>query len=266
MSIIRTWGWSRAGWQADAAVPASDRGFRYGMSVFETVAVYQGRPLFLPDHLDRLARAAGEVVTEWPDALTVLIAQEAFPNGVLRVYQTAGDGGPAAPFGPGRIFLVFEETAFPGRMEVENGFRLGLSRAPLPCVWGGWKTGNYWPNVQAFQEARHQGWDEVLATNYQGGIVSAAMGNVFLKIAGQWRTPALACGARDGVVRAWVCRRWPVLEAPVHWDELNEVEDAFVTNSRLGVMPVAEIDGRILPDRRDAAQWAVEYRNDVLGA
>ena len=239
----------------------TDRGFRYGMSVFETVAVVEGRLLFWPEHRDRLLRAcaaAGFAVPEVPDF-------PALPGetGMLRIYVTAGDGGPLAGAAAPRVFAIHEAADFPGPGRVSGGLRLMVSRAPLGSVLGGWKTGAYWPHVQALAEARRGGFDEALVCNVGGAVMSCAMANVFVVTKGRVRTPARSEGARDGVVRGWVTEKIAVEETRLALEDVEAAEECFVTNSRLGVFPVAEIDGRPLPSR-GIGDWLREVYGEEI--
>lgn len=246
-------------------VPVSDRGFRYGMSVFETVAVRDGRRLFEGDHLDALHRAgqaAGfSVPAGLPEALQGLDPEG---DGMLRLYVTAGEGAPLAPAVSCGVYALFEPAAFPTEGEILAGYRIGLCRAPVFPVLGGWKTGNYWAHVQALAGARHQGLDEAILVNVQGEVVSAAMANLFVVVDGEVRTPPREVGARDGVVRNWVTRQLAVREVAVLPEDMERVEECFLTNSRLGVMPVREIEGRSLPARETGRQLAEWYREKIL--
>src|SRR5690606_35649704 len=88
-----------------AAVPVTDRGFRYGMSVFETIAVFEGRLLFWDEHKERLRRAceAAEFFFRPIPAFPALEGK----TGMLRLYVTAGDGGPSEPAEGTRVFALF---------------------------------------------------------------------------------------------------------------------------------------------------------------
>lgn len=259
MNAARAWTLSGGVFREGAAVPVTDRGFRHGMSVFETVAVRRGRLLFVEEHLQRLQRAcvAAEFSfpTDLPSALSALSCEE----GMLRLYVTAGDGNPGDVC---RTYALFDRADFPS---LDARWRLAFSRAPLACVLGGWKTGNYWPHVQALSEAKKQEFDESLIFNAQGALVSAAMANVFLVCKGRISTPALSLGARDGVVRDWVMRRLAAEESQLAIEEIENAEECFLTNSRIGVMPVGEIDGRLLPSRQTGEALAAIYREEILG-
>jgi len=91
--------------------------------------------------------------------------------------------------------------------------------------------------------AQSAGADDAVLFDPSGALVSASMGNLFLEIGGRWQTPVLGMGARDGVVRAWVLERLSVEETLLDADSVQRATGAFVTNSRVGVRAVGEIDG-----------------------
>lgn len=247
-------------WTPCGGIPLEDRGFRYGMSVFETVAIFRGTPLFFEAHRERLARALSEL--GWagmvlPEGLAGGLGGGEV-TGVFRWYVTAGPGGPGGDFA-GEIYGIFEEA------EVGTDFpaaRIATCGAPYLSAPGGWKTGNYWQNVRAWAEARASGADEALVFEPSGSLVSASMGNLFLEVDGRWQTPALGRGARDGVVRAWVLGQLPAEEVWLDAESVRRATAAFVTGSRAGVRAVCEIDGR--PLRTGVTRLQETYRRDVL--
>jgi len=263
VSGLRIWTLVEGSFREGAAVPVTDRGFRYGMSVFETLAVRQGRILFLHQHLAALNTACAEAGFS-ADKVDALGTLEGLPDGLLRIYVTAGDGAPVARTGHSRVFAFFEPAAFPALEDVSRGARIEIARAPMVPVLGGWKTGNYWPHVQAFAGARENGFDETLVLNIQGAVISAAMANAFFVRGGALRTPAPCAGARRGVVRAWTKETTHADESLISLKDVKEADECFLTSSRLGVMPVAEIEGRRLPSRKTGEALAALYRERIL--
>lgn len=259
------WTYGEGAWRDGAMVPLTDRGFRYGMSVFESFAIQRGRVVFADEHLIRLRRAGEAAGFFLPEALT-LPDFSRFPMGMGRVYVTAGDGSFLDPTDGNRIYAMAEETRFPTKEDLAKGLRIGLYRAPVCGALGGWKTGNYWSHVHALIEAGAQGLDENLLLNAGGGLVSAAMANVFFWRQGGWQTPALETGARDGVVRAWVLQRESVTESIFLPEDLGSIQACVLTNSRLGVMPVREIEGRLLPESDRARELAAAYHEEIVSA
>ena len=263
MKGVHAWTLVDGSFREGADVPVSDRGFRYGMSVFETVAVQNGKMLFLEEHLAALSaacKAAGfqgepaHAIKELPD----------LPDGLLRIYVTAGDGALTGSASHGRTFVYFEPVEFPGREEIKRGFRLGVTPTPFVTVLGGWKTGNYWPNVRALRLARENRFDETLIVNIEKVVISAAMANIFFLIDGILQTPAADTGVRQGVVRQWIMRMRSVREGRLLLEDISAAEECFLTNSRLGVMPVSHIEGRPLPSRSTGEALAGLYRERIL--
>lgn len=237
------------------------------MSVFETIIVHCGTALFVKEHLHRLlqaSRAAGFIFPEGLSEKAVESLVSGHETGSLRLYISAGDGGPGQPVTESRTYAIYESSSIPDEDEVALGWRLDISRAPFPAVLGGWKTGNYWSSIQALQEARRGGFNEAIVSNAQGAVISASMGNLFAVIAGRLVTPALSMGARDGVLRAWVAEQESVEDALLSVDDLSVLEECFITNSRIGVMPVASIADRTLPSSEVGWRLAKLYREKIL--
>lgn len=255
---MSAWRHEGRGWEPCRGIPIEDRAFRYGMSVFETVAVHRGKPVFLREHLSRLGSAA--LTVGWRNLLLPDSPPPMLPEftGVLRIYLTAGAGAAGDQF-CGSVYALFEEC------EAGTGFP-ALRVASSPAIYlprpGGWKTGNYWQNVDALVFARSAGVDDALLFNPAGCLVGASMGNIFLEVDGIWKTPALETGARDGVVREWVKSQMPVEETLITADEVARCTACFVTNSRVGPRAVGELDGRAL--QTTAVDLQRIYQNQLL--
>jgi branched-subunit amino acid aminotransferase/4-amino-4-deoxychorismate lyase len=261
---VHAWTLVEGSFRAGAEVPISDRGFRYGMSVFETVAVRNGKMLFLQEHLAALS-AACQAAGFHEQSANAISQLADLPDGLLRIYVTAGEGPVAGSASSQRTFAYFEPVVFPDSAEIRRGFRLGVTPSPFVPVLGGWKTGNYWQNVRAISGARENGFDETLVVNVERVVISAAMANVFFLFRGILQTPSVVVGARQGVVRQWITRIAPVREVRLSLDEICAAEECFLTNSRLGVVPVSHIEGRALPSRGTGEGLAALYRERVLG-
>jgi branched-subunit amino acid aminotransferase/4-amino-4-deoxychorismate lyase len=54
---MEAWRWNNGAFAACREVPLTDRGFRYGMSLFESFPVCDGAAAYLDAHLTRLRRA-----------------------------------------------------------------------------------------------------------------------------------------------------------------------------------------------------------------
>ena len=229
-------------------IPVSDRGFRYGMALFESLAVRGGKAEFFDAHIARLEAACRRC--GWPvDPVALSRAVqwlEAMPGPVFaRIYVTAGEGGPAAPVTAPRVVLFAE----PRSATSIQPLRLRIHPDPFLPLLGGLKTANYWANAEALRAARAAGFDEALLFNPQGVLISACMANVFVELDGQWVTPPMSSGARAGVVREWVMQRCDVRERLLAPSDLEKSAACFLTSCWAGVTPVAALEGRELDTR-----------------
>lgn len=233
----RAWLHENGTWKPDATLPVTDRAIRYGMAIFETIGIRQGQPLLLAEHLalleeniDTLLPSVGSAGPSGP-----LPEFHNDDTGVLRLYLTAGDGAPAAPVTAPRLFALFEPHD-PATIPHEQTAR--LHPEPVAPFAHGRKTANYWMNCAAQSAAQAAGFDHALLSDHQGHLLSAAFGNLFLVLDGELCTPSLSLAIRPGVIRAWVRQQKPVHELKFPAARLPEVTELFLTNSRLGVMPL----------------------------
>ncbi len=252
------WQWIDGTFAPCGSVPVTDRGFRYGMSVFESLRVVAGEPEFFEKHRTRLISACGErefAIDESAlrEAETILRASA---DGFARIYVTAGDGAPTAPASQPRIYVFLEPRAAP----VDDCYEVTFYDEPYHAPFGGLKTANYWFNANALAQARAKKFDEALLFNDLAELVSACMANVFLVHDRRISTPARSSGARAGVIREWVIARRKVEERRLRRQDVIAADEIFLTNSWLGVMPVATLEGRPLGPRSVGPKLAAELR------
>jgi branched-subunit amino acid aminotransferase/4-amino-4-deoxychorismate lyase len=251
------WHWNGETFSPAEHVPLSDRGFRYGMAVFETLRVRGGEPEFFPQHRARLLSGCAE--RSLPVEETIVDASVALVegrSGVARIYVTAGDGTPGAPAVP-RVFVLFEERSAPSAESCE----ITICDEPHRPLFGGLKTANYWFNADALAHAQRRGFDEALIFNDFAELVSACMANVFLVHGRRISTPPRSSGARPGVIREWVIARRKVEERRLRREQIVSADEIFLTNSWCGVLPVATLEGRPLGPRAVGPKLAAELEN-----
>ena len=255
---MTSWHWTGSAFAPCDSLPLTDRGFRYGMSVFESLRVARGEAEFFDQHLARLVQACAErefVVDENVLRSAPALFQNAAPDGFARIYVTAGDGPPTAPTPQPRVFIFIEERTAPG---ADDAWELTLHDETHHPLFGGLKTANYWFNVDALAQAKRRGFDEALLFNDRAELVSACCANVFLLHGDRLSTPARSSGARAGVIREWVIARRKVEERRLRREDATSADEIFLTNSWLGVQPVATLEGRALGPRRVGPKLAAE--------
>jgi len=294
---MKSWHWTGTSYKACKSVPLTDRGFRYGMSVFESLRVNAGSgPEFFDKHVARLIQACAErdiavdesalaaaavlLANAWRreiqrdsgdgesgkrqrgDAPLPRAAASPIPSsniaGFARIYVTAGDGGPAAPAEHPRIYVFIEPRTPPGP---DDAWEIGLHDESYQPPFGGLKTANYWFNCDALAQVRRRNFDETLLFNDRAELVSACCANVFVVRDDKISTPPRSSGCRPGVIREWVTGRRKVEERRLRREDVVNADEIFLTNSWLGVMPVATVEGRPLGHRTVGPKLAGELAN-----
>jgi branched-subunit amino acid aminotransferase/4-amino-4-deoxychorismate lyase len=206
------------------------------MALFESLRLCDGTLQFASAHWESLERAARHAFFPFPQEATPALEalfKDFQGEWFVRVYLTAGDGTPRDPVVSPRL-LIFAE---PRQRPRSAPWQISLHSAPYLAPRGGLKTANYWFNVQALSDAQAQGYSETLLFHPDGRLVSASMANVFLKINGDWVTPDLAAGARDGVLRRWTLERLGVHVSHLFREDVRRAESIFLTNSWMGIQP-----------------------------
>lgn len=239
-------------------IPVDDRGFTLGHGLFETVLWEDHHLVHWRAHFERLARGCPVLGLPAPDEHACCDAAEAaleaahWPRrAAVRLNWSAGPGGrgldPPARLSPRLTALAAEAPSTPAAAALATVDVRRNDQSPASRL----KTLAYLDNVLARTQARAAGAEEALMLNTRGEIACAAAANVFWIRHGVVFTPALTCGVLDGTVRAEVLRACGRLGLP--FEEVEATPAAlrgatmFLTNSLIGVRPVASLDGRPRP-------------------
>lgn len=251
----------------EAGVSVLDHGLLYGDGVFEGIRFYHGRPFRLDEHLQRLddsARAIALTVPSGRDELERAVAETvaAFPQeaGYLRLVVTRGPGPlglDPAPCHRPTLFIVAHGLALVSDEARRRGIRLitaSTRRLGSDGIDPRIKSLNYLNNILARIEANTAGADEALLLNAAGRVAEGSADNVFAVCRDGLVTPPVSEGALDGVTRRLVIELATaagikVVERPMATYDLYTARECFLTGTGAELIPVAEVDGRPLPER-----------------
>jgi aminodeoxychorismate lyase len=264
--------------EAEAVVPLNDRGFLLGDGLFETVRVANGRPFRFAQHLDRLSRGADFLKIRLPFATreiekfaAQLIERNRLPECVLRLTLTRGAGARGySIIGADNPTLAMVLHPLPEVLNEPMQWDLVTSplRIPADDPLAAFKTTSKILNVLARAEAEQRGADEALLLNAHGDVAETAGGNIF------WVCEDLICtvpaghGVLPGITRAVVleiCQAHGLKTGKrvIRLEQLLIAEGVFVTQTALGIIPVASIDGKLVTPSPLVEQIAVAY-NEML--
>lgn len=208
-----------------------DEGYQFGLGVFETIAVERGTPLLLDWHLERLCGSM--------EALG--IRQSVTTSGVLSWLS-----GQTAEHHALKIMASAENLLFTLRpnpytpAQIQAGFRLAYSsiyrNETSPLVRH--KTLNYGDCILEKRRAKTFHADELIFCNSRGEICEGTTTNIFFARDGKLYTPPVASGLLPGIMRRFILAHFPVTQRPLSREDAQNMDECFVTNSLMGVMPV----------------------------
>jgi 4-amino-4-deoxychorismate lyase len=235
-----------------------DRALHYGDGLFETLNVREGRPCFESLHRQRLALGCSRLGIRadlpllWEQTRS-LAAQH--PSSTVKVLVSRGDALARGytPTGGERARVLHLVYPAPAAAEIPVQVRVVTLTSTLgenPRL-AGLKHCNRLEQVLGRQELQGAGAFEGLMGSSSGHLVSGTMSNVFVGQDGAFMTPPVdRCGVA-GVMRAVVLREaahcgLDVRIAPLPMAALRDCDSLFITNARMGVVSVHELDGRAL--------------------
>lgn len=208
-----------------------DDACQFGLAAFETIAVENGTPIWADAHLRRLEKALAFLQIPLPSQVKTAVYQ----------YSRSLPGRQAVKLLISSRNMCFTHRPNPyTKAAYTKGF--AAQRATVcrnetsPFVFH--KTANYGDSILEKRRARRQGFDEPFFFNTRGQLAEGATTNIFLVKNDRLVTPPVPCGLLPGIVRAYLCRRFPVTEQVVTEQDLPTFTECFVTNSLLGIMGV----------------------------
>jgi branched-chain amino acid aminotransferase len=264
---------------------AFDRGFQLGDGVFETIRARGGLPTELAEHVARLHRSAAGLAIPLPDGVEPrlahgigeLLAAEGLDassaDASIRITVSRGTFFgrgllPPTEHPPATIVIqAWPVTAVPtGHLEIGLHLVPSTIRRDPENPLSALKTTSRADYVYARIEAREAGADDALFLTTDGFLSEATSANIFLVRADELATPSLGCAILPGTTRNWILR-WanevglrPV-EGWLTTRDLHEADEAFISSSVAGILPVTRFAGEPIGDGRPGA-WSSRARAD----
>lgn len=250
---------------AKASVPLTDWGFLRSDATYDVVTVWEGAFFRLDDHLDRFlascerfrldpGRTRGQIV----EVLERCVALAGLRHSYVEMIVTRGQ----PPWGsrdPRQAANQFYAFAVPyvwiaNEAQRQRGLHVRISDVQrIPPASVDPKAKNYhWNDLtMGLLGALDEGADTVLLTDAQGNVVEGPGFNVFAVLGGRLVTPRE--GVLEGITRRTVIEMAGQLGIGVELralpaDELRGAQEAFLSSSGGGVLPVTRVDGRPVGD------------------
>jgi branched-chain amino acid aminotransferase len=251
--------------RAEAVVSVFDAGFVLGDGVWEGIRVHAGHPAFLDQHLDRLWEGAAAIALDiglTRDELTGRIYETLRANSMsdgvhVRLMVTRGPKStpyqdPRLSAGPATVVVIAEHKE-PLPATVEHGlslFTVHVRRASPDTLDPKLNAHSKLNDITACIQAYTAGADEALMLDPQGFVATCNSTHFFVVRRGEvWTSSGAYCLGgitRGNVLR--VCREAgiPSQERLFSLTEVYAADEAFVTGTFAGVVPVHTVDGRTI--------------------
>jgi len=229
-----------------------DDGYFYGLGAFETIAIENGKPVFLKEHLARLHKALDFLQVDKrisPDIVRDAIHKEGVSLGALKLTVSKQN-----------TRITFRKNPYTADI-YKRGFRLrfcdALRNDTSPFTYH--KTFNYGDCILEKRKCTETGYDEGVFQNHRGEICEGTASNIFFVKGKRLLTPARSCGLLPGILRAYLLDRYDITETVIKAAEIGDFDECFVTNSLLGIMPVASLGDVQFATRETAVHLQEKY-------
>lgn len=254
---------------ANAKINSVSSAALYGKGIFTTIAVYNAKPFLWEKHWQTLQANALKLNIDLSNyseetlknSLSEIIKKNAVENGRARITLFDESSSVIWPFETKRKTGLLITTA--DFLKTPKNFRLTVSpylinsTSPLSGI----KSCNYLEKILAHDEARKRGFDEAVCINERGEIVSALMANLFWLKDRKLFTPSLKTGCLAGTAREYVMENVECFEAENDLESVRNADTVFLTSAGIGVVQVAEFDGRMLEITSHAILYLVPPAN-----
>ena len=251
--------------EEQARISVFDHGLLYGDGVFEGIRFYQYQAFRLDAHLRRLQDSARAINLSIPysmrkldAAINEVIRSFGEACGYLRLVVTRGTGSLGvnpASCTRATVFILADTLSIVDPQVREQGAKLIIAstrRLPPDGLDPRIKSLNYLNHVLARIEANQANADEAILLNAQGHVTEGTTDNVFIVRNNMLLTPPICDGALDGITRGVIMELAAeqgiiCAERTLSPYDLYTADEGFLTGTAMELIPVREIDGRMLP-------------------
>ncbi|OZU88109.1 D-amino-acid transaminase [Virgibacillus indicus] len=240
-------------------IDIEDRAYQFGDGIYEVIGVYDGTPLMLDEHMERLERSADEVQLKLPASinelkvkLLELVAANKLNEGIIYMQVSRGTSPrwhefPGLDVMPVTVAYTREEERM---SDVEDQGANAVLTEDIRWLRCDIKTLNLLPNVLAKQKAVEN--NAVEAILHRGDTVTeASASNVFIVKDGELYTHPANNYILNGITRRKVLQICDDLNLKVNEKtytvtELFKADEVFITATKSDIIPILKIDDKII--------------------
>ena len=216
-------------------------GLHYGYGIFSTILVKNKKPVFLNDHLERLSTSLNYFehllpILNYEKIMANLIDKNQIENGKIKI-------------------IFFEENSKISTLIIATEYlfkteplKLAVSKVTKennPIYRH--KTLNYLTNYLELKKAKKLGFSDTLFVDTKNNILETAIANIFFIKGNQIYTPPEKLPLLPGIIRKKLLKikevgKFKINEKIIKFEEINEFDAVFTTNSLKIISPVSKIN------------------------
>ena len=249
----------------EAKISVFDSGFLLGDGVWEGIRLHQSKLMFIDEHLDRLFESAAGISLNIPfskkniiDEINKVLSKNSMTDHVhIRLVISRGDKitpyqNPNANRGPIN-FVIIPEYKKTDPKVYENGVTIGrvpIIRPPDNILSTHYNTLSKLNCILASIEANKRGFDEGIMNDPYGNISTCNSTNLFFvkenKVLTSKGEYCLNGITRGKAIMICQSNNIPILEQDFIFNDIIDCDEAFVTGTFAGIIPVSKIEDRNL--------------------
>lgn len=231
---------------------ASNRGYRYGDGLFETMKLYNGKILFSDYHFERLFEGLSLLKIEIPKLFTaekleleiVQICKKNKCDDLARIRLSVFRGNGGLYDDDKGLQYILECWPLPVSVNYlnENGLVIDVfPDAEKSCTkFANLKSANFLPYSMAAIYVKENKINDCLVLNTSGSIADSTIANLFIIKNDIISTPALEEGCIKGTVRRYLIEsfrtaNYEIQELAISVNDLKNADEVFLTNSINGI-------------------------------
>ena len=249
----------------EAKISVFDSGFLLGDGVWEGIRLHQSKLIFINEHMDRLFESAAGISLNIPytkkkiiDEINKVLLKNSMKDHVhIRLIISRGDKitpyqNPNANVGPINFVIIPEYKKTDPKI-YENGIRIGrvpIIRPSDNILSTHYNTLSKLNCILASIEANKLGFDEGIMNDPEGNISTCNSTNLFFikenKVMTSKGKYCLNGITRGKAIQICKSNNIPISEKEFNYDHIINCDEAFVTGTFAGIIPVSKIENRNL--------------------
>ena len=237
----------------EKVLTSSNRAFKYGDGLFETVKVLNLKVCFGEDHYFRLMASMRMLRMEIPMSFTL----EFFENEIIRTVEEnelvdsrvrlsvfRQDGGLYNPIS-NKIDYLIEASQFELKIKANYSIDLFKDYYIYSGLISTIKTTNKITNVLASIYASENRLDNCILLNEKKQVVEVINGNIFIVTGNVIKTPPISDGCVKGIIRKKIIeiisnsKQFSIEEVSISPFEIQKSDELFITNTIVGVQAIS---------------------------